>query len=75
MRRLASLVLAGAMALPAFAGSDKPKPKPAAKGPGVKVGPAQPSQLPAATPFVTINGETIPVSIYVDRLSVKCARS
>jgi parvulin-like peptidyl-prolyl isomerase len=74
MRLVLPLVLAACVAVPASAAPAKPKPKPApAPTQKVPVGPDRPSQLPGSAPFVTVNGETIPVSTYIDRMSVAFA--
>jgi len=44
-----------------------PRPKPAAKG---YVGPDVPSKLPAKSSVAKVNGEAIPLTLYVDRLSL-----
>ena len=72
MRSFLALALVPALVAPALAQAKravKPKSKPAARKPG----PDRPSALPGSTPFVVVNGEVIPVSVYVDRMSVAFA--
>jgi parvulin-like peptidyl-prolyl isomerase len=71
---VASVLLAALLAAPAPAqkrrASAKPKPAPAG---GAQVGPDQPSKVPLAAPFITVNGERVPVSVYIDRMSLRFA--
>lgn len=76
MRSALALALVPLIAAPALAQA-RPKPKPTAKAaakPAARpAGPDLPSKVPATTPFVVVNGEHIPVSTYVDRLSLTFA--
>src|SRR3954447_16177346 len=69
MRVLALLALCTALPLSAAAqkgkGGEKPK-SPAAGG-----GPDLPSKLPLTKAVATVNGTAIPLSLYVDRLSLR----
>jgi peptidyl-prolyl cis-trans isomerase C len=59
-----------APAKPAAKPAPKPAAQPAKPAPKPAAGPDLPSKLPANAPFAVVNGETIPLSLYVDRLSV-----
>src|SRR4051812_25133997 len=69
MRPFLPVVLLCLAAAPSLA-QTKPKTKSAPEAPKGSGGPDRPSQLPGSAPFVTINGEVVPVSTYVDRLSL-----
>lgn len=81
MRPLLPVLLAALAAAPAL-GQAKPKPKPKPKAapkrapkpaPRPAAGPDRPSKLAPNTPFVVVDGEVVPVSTYVDRLSLAFA--
>ncbi len=65
---LLPLLAAPTSAAPAKKPAAKPAVKPAAKPSG---GVQLPSKMPNAAPVAIVNGETIPISLYVDRLSLK----
>jgi parvulin-like peptidyl-prolyl isomerase len=65
-------LLALALLLACSPAAAQRKPKPPAK-PAAKPGPDRPSQLPLTAPVVTVNGEKIPISTFIDRLSVEFA--
>lgn len=68
MRFLLPLAAALALVSPASAQTGKAKPKrPAA----AKAGPDLPSKIPLSTPLAKVNGQAIPLSVYVDRLSLR----
>jgi parvulin-like peptidyl-prolyl isomerase len=54
-----------------LAAQSAPRPKPAAKKPPAYVGPDLPSKLPPSSPVAKVNGEVIPLSLYMDRLSLR----
>jgi parvulin-like peptidyl-prolyl isomerase len=69
MRFLLPLAAVLAVVTPVAAQTAKGKPKrPAAAS---KAGPDIPSKLPLSTPLVKVNGQAIPLSLYVDRLSLR----
>ncbi len=66
-----SLLIGPALALPAVAAPGKPAARPAKPAkPGAVPRPDLPSRLPLSRPAVVVNGEVIPISVYVDRLSL-----
>src|SRR3954447_27021724 len=67
-----ALILALAGSIPLAAGA-APKAKPAAKKPAPSpiVGPDLPSNVPPGVSAATVNGEAIPFSLYLDRLSLR----
>lgn len=80
MRLVLPIVASVLVCMPVSA--QKPAAKPAAKRPATKkpvarkpapayVGPDLPSKLPASSPVAKVNGEVIPLSLYVDRLSLR----
>jgi parvulin-like peptidyl-prolyl isomerase len=66
--RCTSLLALCLLAAPALAQKSKPA-KPAAPG-ARKSGPDLPSRAPSGAPIATVNGERIPMSLYIDRLSL-----
>ena len=74
MRSTRLLLCAGAGLLAALpVAAQKPPAKPAAKpsaAASTAVGPALPSKVPLASPYLIVNGVTIPVSEYIDRMSM-----
>ena len=68
IRWLLPVLFLAHLALPAVgAPAKKPSAKVEPKSTGVQL----PSKVPNAAPIAVVNGETIPISLYVDRLSLK----
>lgn len=69
MRFLLPLAASLALLSPAAAQTSKGKPqRPAAAS---KAGPDTPSKLPLTAPLAKVNGQAIPLSLYLDRLSLR----
>jgi len=69
MRADTVLSLAALLALPSVVVAAPPAKRPAK--PAAKSGPDLPSRTPAGAAFAVVNGERIPLSAYVDRLSLR----